>query len=73
MGYPDLSVECRRKLNKGPRLTKEDTTTTPVTTRLNSPEGLGKASDDEPKGRRKLNIRRVTICKYKGYFVAEVI
>jgi hypothetical protein len=57
----DDEVECRRKPNKRPRLTKEDTVSLPVTARPKSRESSGKASDDEPKGRRKLNPRRVIL------------
>jgi hypothetical protein len=69
----DDEVECRRKPNKRPRLTKEDTASLPVTARPNSPEGSGKASDDEPKRRRKSNTRRVTTRESKGHFDAEVM
>jgi hypothetical protein len=69
----DDEVECRRKPNKRPRLTKEDTVSLPVTARPKSRESSGKASDDEPKGRRKLNPRRVTTRESEGQFDAEVI
>lgn len=45
----------------------------PVTARPNSPDDSGKASDDEPKGRRKSNTRRVTTRESKGHFDAEVM
>jgi hypothetical protein len=58
---------------KRPRLAKEDKTM-PVTARPSSPEGAVKASsNDEPKGRRKLNTRRVTTRESKGHFDAEVM
>jgi hypothetical protein len=57
---------------KRPRLAKEDKTI-PVTARPSSPEESVKASDDEPKGRRKSNTRRVTTRESKGHFDAEVM
>lgn len=54
------------------KLTKEDTASRPVTARPNSPEGSGRASDDEPKGRRKPNTRtRVTTREFRGHIDAE--
>jgi hypothetical protein len=52
---------------------REDKASLPVTARLKSPEGSGKASDNEPKRRRKSNTHRVTTCESKGYFDAEFI
>ncbi|KAH9209218.1 hypothetical protein DL95DRAFT_477736 [Leptodontidium sp. 2 PMI_412] len=69
----DSEVECRRKPNKRPRITKENTVSLSMTARTNVPEGSGKASDNEPKHRRKSNTRRVKAREFKGHFDAEVM
>jgi hypothetical protein len=64
----DNEVEGRRKPNKRPRLTKEDTASLSVIDRPNSPEGSGKAFDDEPKGRRKSNApTRFITHEFRGH------
>ncbi|KAF4624569.1 hypothetical protein G7Y89_g13603 [Cudoniella acicularis] len=65
-------IEYRRKPNKRPRLTNEDTVSLPVTARPSSPKGSGKASNDKPKGGRN-QIHAVTTRESKGHFNAEVM
>jgi hypothetical protein len=58
VGATDDKIE--HKPNKRSRLTQEDTATLSVTTKSNSLKGSGKASNNEPKGRRRQTKRRVT-------------
>jgi hypothetical protein len=59
------------KTTKYTRRTLENTAKLSVTSRHNWPESSAKASDSEPKSRRKLNTRRFTTRGSKGNFDAE--
>ena len=61
------------KTTKYTRRSLENTAKLSVTARPNSPDRSAKASDSEPKSRRKLNTLRFTTRESKGNFDAEAM
>jgi hypothetical protein len=61
------------KTTKYTRRSLENTAKLSVTGRPDLPESSAKASDSEPKSRRKLNTRRFKTRESKGNFDAEVM